>query len=72
MYLSSEGEQQDVAVPWMRSPEVSPGVDGCNAGKGFIFPPDVDTNVHSGLESHVTTAFLHFPFFVKHLLIFKI
>ena len=72
MYLSLEEERQEVAVPWMRSPEVSPGVDACNAGRGFIFPPDVDTNVCSVLESHVTTAFLHFPFFVKHLLIFKI
>lgn len=72
MYLSLEEEQQEVAVPWMRSPEVSLGVDGCNTGRGFIFPPDVDTNVHSVLENHVTTAFLHFPFFVKQLLIFKI
>lgn len=60
MYLSLEEEQQEVAVPWMRSPEVSPGVDGCNAGRGFIFPPHVDTNVH---QCWKITLLLHFFIF---------
>lgn len=54
----------------VRSPEVSLGVMDVTQVEVSSFPPDVDTNVHPVLENHVTTAFLHFPFFVKQLLIF--